>query len=272
MKITGIKTSNHKKAFTLVEILAAMTVGTMILIVVMALYSRGQSGSVAVITRLESDRLPRELFQRISEDLDRVIGADQGTQIDILNKYQDGYSMAKLEILRNYNDTKDQPQVLEKIVWQSSIDPDTGLLTLYRSHSGIAMEDALLDAQKEPWQRELYVPICKGITMFRIEVPRPDIPLDRWTGEVLPPAVKITLSFAQPYKTVTGTFDVNEESKIVRTIAIDRTRKLAFNLQTFDANQIDANNPDANNPADANQPADAAAPIINAPRQADGLP
>jgi hypothetical protein len=258
MKTVSIKTSSCKQAFTLVEVLAALTVGTMILIVVMALYNRGQSGSAAVIKKLGSDRLPRELFQKIAEDLDRVVGADQGTQIDIQNKFQDNYSGAKMEILTNNHDSKDQPQVLEKIVWQSSIDPDSGLLTLYRSHSGIALEDTLLDTQKEPWQRELFVPICRGITMFRIEVPKDNTTVDRWTGEVLPPAIKITLSFAQPYKTVTGAFDVPEEDKLVRTIAIDRTRKVSFNVPALDANQSDANKADANQP-DANGPTGSAA-------------
>jgi hypothetical protein len=252
------KICSFERAFTLVEVLAALTVGTMVLIVVMALYNRGQSGSAAIIDRMESNRLPREIFQRIAEDLDRVVGAGQGTQIDILNKLQDGFSVAKIEILRNIIDAKEQSQTLEKIVWQSSVDPDSGLLTLYRSHSGIALEDALLDTQKEAWQQELFVPICTGITLFRIEVPKGETLIDRWTGEVLPPAVKVTLSFAQPYKTVTGTFDVNEESKLVRTIAIDRTRKLAFTIPVLDANQsADANGKsDANQPTDVNQPVD----------------
>ena len=246
------KIYSFERAFTLVEVLAALTVGTMVLIVVLALYNRGQSGSAAVIDRMESNRLPREIFQRIAEDLDRVVGAGQGTQIDILNKLQDGFSVAKIEILRNIIDAKDQSQIFEKIVWQSSVDPDSGLLTLYRSHSGIALEDALLDSQKEAWQQEVFVPICAGLTLFRIEVPKGETPIDRWTGEGLPPAVKVTLSFAQPYKTVTGTFDVPEQDKLVRTIAIDRTRKLAFNIPALDVNKP----ADANKKPDANQPVD----------------
>jgi len=247
MKPIKTKIYSFERAFTLVEVLAALTVGTMVLIVVMALYNRGQSGSAAVINRMESNRLPREIFQRIAEDLDRVTCGGQGAQIDILNKFQDGFPVAKIEIFRNITDAKNQPQTFEKIVWQSSVDPDSGLLTLYRSHSGIALEDTLLDSQKEPWQQELFVPICTGLTLFRIEVPKGETPIDRWTGEGLPSAVKVTLSFAQPYKTVTGTFDVNEESKLVRTIAIDRTRKPVFNIPAIDGNQ----------PADANQPTDA---------------
>ena len=43
------KMYSFERAFTLVEVLAALTVGTMVLMVVMALYNRGQSGSAAVI-------------------------------------------------------------------------------------------------------------------------------------------------------------------------------------------------------------------------------
>lgn len=256
------KICSFERAFTLVEVLAALTIGTMVLIVVMALYNRGQKSSAAVIDRMQSGRLPREIFQRIAEDLDRVVGAGQGTQIDILNKFQDGFPAAKIEIVRNITDAKDQSQTFEKIVWQSSVDSDNGLLTLYRSHSGIALEDTLFDAQKEAWQREVFVPICTGLTLFRIEVPKEETFLDRWTGETLPPSVKVTLSFAQPYKTVTGTFDVPEQDKLVRTIAIDRTRKLPFSIPSGDASEPnDANEEfDANEPTDANEPDDAEKP------------
>jgi prepilin-type N-terminal cleavage/methylation domain-containing protein len=258
MELIDSKTRSYKRAFTLVEMLAALSIGTMVLLAVLALYNRGQSGSAAVLNKMESNRLPREVFQRIAEDLDRVAGGGQGVQIDVLNKLQDGLSAAKLEIFRPINDAKDQQQTLEKIVWQSSIDPESGLLTLYRSHSGIAMEDALLDNQKEPWQRELFVPICSGITFFKIEIPKDanQTPLDRWT-EGVPSVIRITMSFAQPYKTITGTFDVPDEDKIVRTIAVDRTRRPAFTISLVDANQADVNGAgDANKPADTNTPAD----------------
>jgi hypothetical protein len=252
------------RAFTLAETLAALTVGSMVLIVVLAFYNRAQTGAASVINKLENNRLPREVLQRIAEDLDRIVGSGQGTQIDIANKFQEGYPVAKLEILRVVNDARDQPQTLEKIVWQSSIEPDSGLLALYRSHSGIALEDNLLDAQKEPWQRELFVPICTGLTFFRIEVPQGETPLDKWSGENLPAAVTVTLSFAQPYKTADGTLDVPEEDKLVRTIAIDRTRKPAFTIPPPpDANQP----PEDNQPADANQPAQSQPSRMGQPNQ-----
>lgn len=239
-------------AFTLIETLAALTVSSMVLLVVLALYSRAQKGAAACIDKLENHRLPREVLQRIAEDLDRVAGSGQDARIGIENKFQDGLPVAKMEIQRFVNDAKDQPQVLERIIWQSSIDPDTGMLTLYRSHSGISVEDKLLDDQKEPWQRELYVPICTGLTFFKIEIPQDSVLLNGWSNENMPPAVMVTLSFTQPYKTVSGTLDVPEENKIIRTVAIDRTRKPAFTLAPFDVNQFF----DTNQPFDANKPFD----------------
>ena len=247
------KNPNSKcRAFTLIETLAALTVSSMVLLVVLALYSRAQKGAAACIDKLENQRLPREVLQRITEDLDRVAGSGQDARIVIENKFQDGLPVAKMEILRFVNDAKNQPQVLERIVWQSSIDPDSGMLTLYRSHSGISVEDKLLDEQKEPWQRELFVPICTGLTFFKIEVLQDSVLLNGWSNENMPPAVMVTLSFTQPYKTVSGTLDVPEEEKIIRTIAIDRTRKPAFTLPPFDVNQLF----DTNQPFDANKPFD----------------
>jgi len=257
MKHVNDKIHFGSRAFTLVEILAALTIGTMVLIVVLAIYSRGQAGASAVVNKLESNRLPREALQRIAEDLDSVMSAGGDARISIENKFQDGFPVAKMEMTRQISDAQGQAQPFEKVVWQSSIEPDTGLLALYRSHSGIALEDKLLDDQKEPWQRELFVPICAGLTFFRIEIPKGEEFLDKWAEEKPPTAVRITMSFAEPYKTVTGVYDVPEQDKFVRTIAIDRTRKPAFTIPVFDVNQLmDANRfSDANRPANVNNPA-----------------
>jgi prepilin-type N-terminal cleavage/methylation domain-containing protein len=256
-----IRNRNLIRGFTLVEILAALTIGSMILIVVLAIYSRAQSIAASVTGKLENNRLPREIMQRIAEDLGRISGAAvsrqipgsaQDTQITVENKFQDGFAVAKMEISRTINDVKNQPQLFEKIVWQSSIEPDTGVLALYRSHSGLAMEDALLDRQKEPWQRELFVPVCTGLSFFRIEIPRDvNTMLNQWSAENLPPAIVVTLSFAQPYKAADGTFDVPDEDKIVRTIAIDRTRKPQFTLPPIDPNLLEAIEPNDINDANA---------------------
>ena len=244
------KTIRRPSAFTLAEILAALTIGSMVLIIVLAIYSRAQSGATNVLKKLESDRLPREILQRISEDLSRIVSAGQDIQINIDNKIQDGFSGAKIEIIKQIIDSKNQPQILEKIVWQSAIEPDTGVLTLYRGHSGLAMEDPLLDTEKKDWQRELFVPVCTGLTYFRIEVPQEDPnlePVDKWTGDTLPNSITIYLSLAPPKKSVTGTLEVSDEDKIIRTMTIDGTRKPSFTLPPMpDMNQVDANQTDAN--------------------------
>jgi hypothetical protein len=241
----NIRTRKLMLGFTLVEILAALTIGSMILIVVLAIYSRAQSSAASVTGKLENNRLPREIMQRIAEDLGRISSAAAAdTQIAVENKYQDGFAGAKMEISRTINDVKNQPKLFEKIVWQSSIEPDTGVLTLYRGHSGLAMEDALLDRQKEPWQRELFVPVCTGLSFFRIEIPKDaNTMLDEWSAENLPPAIVVTLSFAPPFKAADGTYDVPDEDKIVRTIAIDRTRKPQFTLPPIDPNILKALEP-----------------------------
>jgi hypothetical protein len=50
----------------------------------------------------------------------------------------------------------------------------------------------------------------------------------------LPPGVRVTVSFAQPHETVRGAWEVQEEEKISRTIAIDKTRKIKFVIPAED--------------------------------------
>jgi hypothetical protein len=263
MKYETDKKPVWPNGFTLAEVLAALTIGTMVLIVVLAIYSRAQNGAAGVTNKLESNRLPQEILQRISEDLDRIISSGQETQINIDNKFQEGYQVAKLEIIKSINNEKNEPQTLEKIVWQSNIEPDNPSaegLTLYRSHSGIAMEDALLDRQKEQWQRELFVPVCTGLTLFSVVVPDGNNVINKWSGQNLPAAITMSLSLAQPSKAADGTLEVPEEDIIVHTVAIDRTRKLTFvvppppDINEIDMNEMDMNSPDANSARAEKQP------------------
>jgi prepilin-type N-terminal cleavage/methylation domain-containing protein len=259
MSFATVKKCEYGRGFTLTETLAALTIGTIVLVVVLAIYSRAQTGAAGVTARIESNRLPREILQRISEDLDRITSSGQETRISIDNKFQDGYAVARLEIVKTIVGARNQQQTLERVVWQSSVEPE-GIgkpgLTLYRSHSGIALEDNLLDTQKEPWQRELYVPICTGLTFFSVVVvPDVNTVLDKWSNENLPPVITVTLSFAEPRKTEDGTLDVPQEEMITRTIAIDRTRKPAFTMPPPpDLNQPDMNRPDANSGLRSKEP------------------
>ncbi len=260
MKKFCYKLRKHNKGLSLAEVIAALTIGAMILVAVLSIYNRAEVSASAIIRKLDSTRLGAEVLQRIAEDLDRVVAAGKDTKITIANKFDNLYPTARLEILKTYYNRRNEKKTFEKIVWQSSYDYesfDEGLV-LYRSHSGIGTEDKLLDEEKEDWERELFVPICSSVTFFKIQVPKydltpvnqrqlrqtgnnqsgriPDEELvpevedfeDSWTAEALPAGVVITISFAESFKALDGTFDVEEDQKIKRIIAIDRTRRIKF--------------------------------------------
>ncbi len=226
-------TSGTPSGFSLAEVLTALMIGSMVLVAVLGIYGRAERSAAAVTRKLDRLRLPSEVMQRIAEDLDGIISTGSGTKITIENKFENGLPTARLTITRTFYNRRNQEQTFEKIIWQSNYDFESGIdsLVLYRSHSGIALEDKLLDKDKEVWQRELFIPICGGVTFFRVRVPRGESFLDRWTSSSLPPGIEVTISFAEPFKTVGGTLDVPEEEKIARTIAIDRTRKIRFTVE-----------------------------------------
>ncbi len=226
-------TSRVRPGFSLAEVITALTIGAMVLVAVLGIYGRAERSAAAVTRKLDSSRLPSEVLQRIAEDLDGIISTGPDTKITIYNKFDHGFPTARLTITKTFYNSRNQEQIFEKIIWQSYYDFESGIdgLVLYRSHSGIALEDKLLDKDKGDWERELFVPICGGVTFFKVRVPRGETFLDRWTSSSLPGGIEVTISSAEPFKTVSGTLDVPDEEKITRTIAIDRTRKIRFAVE-----------------------------------------
>jgi len=231
-------TFGYLRGFTLAEVLAALTIGSMILVAVMGIYSRVEKGAAVIKRRLDRSRVPFEVLQRISEDLDRIVAPVSNlkladTEITIENKFNNLYQSARLTIMRTIYDARNKKETFEEIVWQSSFDYDSDAngLVLYRSHRGMAVEDKLLEKGREVWEKDYsFVPICSGVSFFKIEVPIGENIQDSWTGDSLPRGIIVTISFAEPYKTVEGTFDVPDSEKVVRTIAVDRARKIAFTV------------------------------------------
>lgn len=252
--IAAFGTNGVPRGFSLAEVLAALTIGAMILVAVLAIYRRAENSAAAVIRRLDSSRVPGEVLQRIAEDLDEMISSGSDVKIIIENKFENvaGARLvpgARLTMTQTFQDSRDQAQIFQEVVWQSSYDfesPDGGLV-LYRSYRGLTQEDKVLDKDKDNWERELFVPICSGVTFFRIEAFTGKNPVDKWNGTP-PPGIVATISFAEPYKKVDGTYDVQDEEKTTRTIALDRSRKIKFEI---------AVSPDAGEqktPVDANSP------------------
>ncbi len=239
MKIISYKICNRRTGFSLAEVLVALTIGAMVLVAVLSIYSRVETSAAAITRKLDSSRLPSEVLQRIVEDLDRTAAPGVDTKVTIENKFENGFSTARLTVLKTIYNNKNEKQTFEKIVWQANYDNDANGLVLYRSHSGIALEDKLLDEKKEDWERELFVPICAGVTFFKIQVPTDEAPLDNWTSDSLPRGIVVTISFAGPFKTLDGSLDVPESEKIVRHITVDKTGAVKF---TF-AKKEDGNKP-----------------------------
>jgi len=221
-------TSVETRGFSLTEVLAALMIGAMVLVAVLGIYSQAGRSAAAITRKLDNLRLPSEVLQHIAEDLDRIIASGSDTKVVIENKLNNLYPTARLTILKNYFDKERKPQTFEEIIWQTSYDYDTDSLALYRSHSGLGLEDKLLDERRQDWEKGYpFVPICTGITYFKIQVLRGENLSDRWSGSP-PQGIVVTISFAEPFKTVAGDLDVPDEEKITRTIAVDRTRKISF--------------------------------------------
>lgn len=242
------------QGFSLAEVLAALTIGAMVLVAVLGIYHRAENSAAAVIRRLDSSRLPGEVLQRIAEDLDSIISSSSDAKITIENKFENVactqlVPAARLTITRTIQDSRNIEHKFEEITWQSSYDFENpaGGQVLYRSYSGITMEDKVLDKSKDDWERELFVPICSGVTLFKIEAFTGKNPVERWTGSP-PPGVIVTISFAEPYKKVDGTFDVLDDEKITRAIALDRTRKIRFEVAASQSGEGDGAAADANAP------------------------
>ena len=222
----------QRTGFSLVEILAAMVIGTMILIAVFKVYGKATRTAAVVTRNLDSFRRPYEVLQLIAEDLDKMITTNSDTSIIIVNRYIENYAAAILVVTEKYKDSTNKDQNYKEIYWQCNIDPegDADDLVLYRLYDGVTPEDKLLDKDKDEFERKSYAPICEGVTYFDIEIysdkKRPE---DIWAGG-MPFGVTITISFAEPFKNDEGNYDVPESEKYSRTIAFDKSRKIKFDV------------------------------------------
>jgi len=233
MKNIFYNVGSSRRGFSLAEVLSALTIGAMVLVAVLSIYSRANRTADSIGRKLDSSRLQSEVLQLIAEDIDKIVTSSLGTKVTIENKFDKGYPSARLKIQRSIYNSQNEEQTFEEIVWQSNYDYESQAngLILYRSHSGLVLEDKLLDEQRQDWEREYsFVPICKGVTFFKVQVPRGEDFLDNWSEDSLPEGIVVTISFAEPFKTVAGSLDVPDTEKIARTIAVDRTRKINFML------------------------------------------
>lgn len=236
----GLDKFGWRSGISLAEMIAALVIGSMVLIALLGIYNRAERATAAVNRKLDSSRLPGEILQRMAEDIDKLISTGSDTKITIKAGFQHGYRGSKMTIERTIKDSKNKDVMLEEIIWQSYYDIESDMegLVLYRGHSGIMLEDKLLDAQRADWEKGYpMVPICSGVTFFEIVVPSGEKFLEKWTSAVLPKGVIVSISFTEPMRTSDGDFEILDQYKTTRTIAVDRTRAIKFNLLSEKAGQ-----------------------------------
>jgi len=224
-------TLKHKRGFSLAEVLMAVTIGSMVLVAMLTIYSRAQATSAAIGRNLDISRLPNEVLQLIAEDLDRIMTSGSDIRITVENKVVKGYPGARLKINKTFKDAKNSSKEFETIIWQTSYDYESMSegLVLYRMHKGIVQEDKLLDDQRQDIEKSYpFVPICSGVTYFNIKVPQGEKLVSSWRGLKMPPGIVVSISFAEPIETGEGTLETLEEDMFTRTIATNRSKKMSF--------------------------------------------
>ena len=258
----------NRKAFSLAEVVAALTIGSMVMVSVLTIYTRLSKASNSIINNMDSSSVALEVLQKIAEDIDRLTVVDENVKLTFENKTNGGFQVAQLVISKSFYNRENEEDVFEKIIWRAGFDYDSDAngMVLYRSHSGIVSEDYLLHGQKERYERELFIPFCEGVTYFNIQAVESETLVDEWKDENrLPTGLAVTISFAEPFKTVSGLWEVYEEDMVTRVIAVSKTRRIPFYVKDIivkdgqDSNDVndvndveDINNVDQTDIADSN--------------------
>lgn len=251
---------------SLAEVIAALVIASMLAVIVINIYARVNNSANSLERFLEKDDKANSVLQRIAEDIDNLATPGTDAILTLENKFSNGFNICRLSITSRIYDKSGDPQVFERVVWQSSYDEFADSITIYRSHSGMTLEDKVLadfETMLDAWQgRELFVPVVSGVSFFKIDVPKyettqftgleveseeiaypEDIEaVDVWNDEAkLPQAVRLSISFGEVVELPTGGFDVYPEDKIWRTVAIDRVRKIQYRFFKVDYDLDDIN-------------------------------
>jgi prepilin-type N-terminal cleavage/methylation domain-containing protein len=240
------------RGFSLIEILTVLLLSTMILTAALLIFGRVRGSVAAINARLEKQAVPDEILQKIAEDIDRLAAPGFDATISIQNKVDTGYNSAQLIIENRYYGNGEPPQsnIYERVVWQSMYDPLFDQMTLYRCHSGLNLEDALVDnmrsGDKNP---EIFVPICPGLTFFGVYALADANELaPQWQKQALPKGILVKLSLQPMVQLEDGSFELPEENIVSRAVAVDRTRPITYTLSTKLADYSDPNKSEANDP------------------------
>ena len=222
----------HPRGLTLAEVMVSIVLAALVLVAVLSIYDQFQRSASAIIARIERPQLPTEILQRIAEDVDRLVDSSHEVTVTVEPGFDSGYRISRLVLQKSYSDRAPEEPPLEEIVWQGHVDVGTDRIVLYRKHSGLMLEDKLLDAKRKPVEESYpYIPLAGGLTAFRIRARQGINWLDQWQGKIPPTGIEVMLAVAEPQKTPGGNWEVAEKDQFVRTIAMDRTRIIPFAVE-----------------------------------------
>ena len=240
--------------FSLAEIIAVLIISSLVIVTALSIFHRVKTAAAAINKKLDKEDTAEEILQRIAEDLDRLAVSGTDIKITLNNKTKNGFNISQLVIESKYYGKNKKPQTFEKVTWQSDYDTSLGMLILYRSHTGLNVEDKIYieEIEEYPEGTELFVPLCWGMSLFEIFIPQEDSePMTKWHSKTLPASVQVSISFADPVENFDGSYEILPEDIITRTIAIDRTRKIRFvfvkkDFDFEDPNDLDDQDNDPN--------------------------
>lgn len=252
-----IEMAANRTAFSLVETLVVVMLAAMILVGTLGVYNRIRSDSTVILQKLDENRLPNEVLQRIAEDIDRIVAPGFDAKVQIQNKMDNGFFSAQVGLANKYYGSGQPPpeKIYEEVVWQTQYDAFTDSLILYRMHMGLNVEDKILDESKDSRERTLYIPVASGLTFFEIQAVENQKPIRNWTQDKPPKGIRIGVSFAPMEQGLDGGWAVPEDKIMYRTVAVDRTRAITykFKAKVFDANDFLINDEEDMEPAEPNE-------------------
>ncbi len=224
-----------------------MVIGSLIIVVSAALLIRSTKTFKSIESVLDENTLPREILHMISQDVEDIVSPGADVFLHVQNKTYKGHNETRLEITSRVYDKKRTPVILKRVVWQSKYDPGLDRIVLYRSRSGLAAADAILDTQaRENPDSLVFVPLTDELTYFKIFVGNmQEEPLSQWLSSRLPEAIRIEMSFAQPIDSITNEQKFAPEDVLSRIIVVDMTRRISFtvpDIKDYDKNNIEEPN------------------------------
>lgn len=226
-------------AFSLVETLVVVALAAMILVATLGVYNRVRSDAAVILQKLDENRLPDEVLQRIAEDIDRIVAPGFDAKVQIRNKVDNGFYAAQLGLANKfYGGQPPRENIYEQVVWQTQYDAFEDAMILYRMHSGLNVEDKILDESKDLREQTLYIPVASGLTFFEVQAVENQELVPNWTQDKPPRGIRIGISFAPMEEGWDGRWAVPEQKILYRTVAVDRTRAIAYK---FKARVLDAN-------------------------------